>query len=143
MSKILMERRSNAFSEVLYPADAAARSALAKMKFGEVVEVTVKRGRSLSQHRLFWAVLKRVAEATEWGYPERLLVALKVRLGRYDLLQLPNGKLAPVPHSISFGEMPQDDFQQFMDQCIDLICTEVLPGFEPADLLNDGERAAG
>lgn len=95
--------------------------------------------RSLPQHRLFWRILQHVAKATQWEYPERLLVALKIRLGRYDLLQLPNGKLAPVPHSISFRQMPQEKFQEFFDQCMGLITTEVLPGYDPAALMREAE----
>jgi hypothetical protein len=33
----------------------------------------------------------------------RLLVALKLRLGRYDLMKMPSGKIVPVPDSISFA----------------------------------------
>lgn len=100
-----------------------------------------RRSRSLPQHRLFWRILQHVAKATQWEYPERLLIALKIRLGRYDLLQLPNGKLAPVPHSISFRKMPQEAFQEFFDQCLWLICTEVLPGYDPEALMREVEAA--
>lgn len=129
------------FAHKLIPADIRAEAALAKIQPGDVVAVTIRRGRNLPQHRLFFALLQHVAKATKWEYPERLLVALKVRLGRYDLLALPNGKLAPVPHSISFAEMGQDDFQQFMDQCLGLICAEVLPGYDPATLIKEAENA--
>lgn len=127
----------------LMPSDARAAEAVAKLPLGEDVAVSVKRGRSLHQHRLFWAILQRVAEASKWETPERLLVALKVRLGRYDLMQLPNGKVVPVPDSIAFSAMTQDSFQRFMDESIGLICSEVLPGTDSADLVAEVQSMLG
>ena len=119
----------------LMPSDDLSADAIAHIPLGQDVAVSIKRGRSLSQHRLFWAILSHVAEATQWETAERLLVALKVRLGRYDLMKLPNGKVVPVPHSISFAAMPQDDFQRFFDDALRLICEEVIPGTDSAYLV--------
>lgn len=121
---VLMKREGN----TLVPADADASAALSRVKDGEPVAVKLCRGRSLRQHCMFWAHLTAVAEATEWETPERLLVALKVALGYYDVVKLPNGRAVPAPHSISFAEMTQDEFQRFMDQSMDLIDRDILGG---------------
>jgi hypothetical protein len=123
----------------LIPQDQAGSELLAKIPLGEDVAVKLMRDRSLPQHRLFWSVLRYVAERSKWETAERLLVALKLRLGRYDLMQMPSGKVVPVPHSIAFSAMPQDDFQSFMDAAMGLICTEVLPGYSPDDLIREAE----
>ena len=128
---------------LLAPADPASAEAFAKVPADEDVPVKLARGRSLPQHRTFWAVLSYVAEASEWETPERLLVAIKIRLGRYDLMRLPNGKTVPVPQSISFSAMPQDEFQRFFDEAMRVICDEVLPGHNPDDLIVEATSAKG
>lgn len=122
----------------LVPIDEQQEKALSKSwEEDEVIAITIKRGRSVQQHRLFWSILQHVAEASEWETPEQLLVALKVQLGRYDLMQLPSGKAVPVPHSIAFSEMGQDDFMEFFNQSLAVICDKVLGGYNPDDLINE------
>lgn len=121
----------------LSAADPSTDAALAQIDLGAFVVVKITRPRSLAQHRLFFAVLTHVAEATDFDTPEQLLVALKIALGRYDLMKLPNGKVVPVPQSISFASMPHDAFCRFFDDAVRLICRDVLPGVLPDDLLND------
>jgi hypothetical protein len=125
----------------LVPQDHAGAELLAKIPLGEDVAVKIMRDRSLPQHRLFWVVLRYVAEASEWETAEKLLVALKLRLGRYDLMKLPSGKVVPVPDSISFAAMAQDAFQQFMERSIAIICSEVLPGMDGDRLIVEAERS--
>lgn len=127
----------------LIPSDDRAAEVLAKIPLGEDVAVQIKRGRSLQQHRLLWAILSHVAESSQWDTPERLLVALKIRLGKYDLMQLPNGKVVPVPDSISFSAMSQDAFQHFFDDVLRLICSEVLPGYDSDQLIAETQAAMG
>ena len=129
---------------MLVPVDDMASEALRKLPSSkEEIAVTIKRGRSLQQHRLFFAILTHVAESTEWETPERLLTALKLHLHRYDLMQMPNGKVVPVPESISFSAMPQAEFQRFMDDSVRVICEMVLPGYDPDRLLAEAQHAIG
>lgn len=135
--EILMRCVGDAFLS-LVPVDEWQEKALSKAWVeDEVVAVIIKRGRSLQQHRLFFSILQHVAEASEWETPQQLLVALKVQLGRYDLMQLPSGKAVPVPHSIAFSEMGQDDFMEFFSQSLAVICDKVLGGYNPDDLINE------
>ncbi len=119
----------------LIPVDERAADAIGRMPEGEAIGIRIMRKRSLPQHNLFWAVLDHVAKATKFENAERLLVALKIRLGRYDLMEMPNGRVVPIPQSISFGEMTQDEFQKFFDESIALICSEVLPGTDSEALI--------
>jgi hypothetical protein len=121
------------------PVDAAGTELIAKIPLGEDVAVKIMRDRSLPQHRLFWTVLRYVAEASEWETAEHLLVALKLKLGRYDLMKLPSGKVVPVPSSISFAAMTQDDFQDFMHKSIAIICSDVLQGMDSDRLIAEAE----
>jgi hypothetical protein len=127
----------------LVPQDQAGIDLLAKIPLGEDVAVKLMRDRSLPQHKLFFAVLRYVAEASEWQTAERLLVALKLRLGRFDLMKMPSGKVVPVPDSIAFSAMTQDGFQDFMDQSIALICSEVLPDMDSDRLIAEAQAMLG
>ncbi len=119
----------------LVPVGPEGQAILDRLKLGDRVLVKMHRPRSIEQSRLFWAFLTKVAEATEFDSPERLLTHLKVALGRYDLERLPDGRPGIVPHSISFASMSQDDFHKFFDESVKLICSEMLPGVESADLI--------
>lgn len=131
------------FPFALVPSDDRAAEALGKILLGEPVAIHVKRGRSLPQLRLYWAVLQHVADATHWETAERLHVALKVRLGLYDLMQLPNGKTVPVVQSASFDGMTHDAFTEYMDKAVNLICSEVCPGMSSAMLIEEAQAAIG
>lgn len=148
MKDALLMRRAPApigapYRDCLVPADDAAAEAIGKIPIGEAVLIQTKRGRSLQQHRLFWGLLSYVAEASEWETAERLLVAIKVRLGRYDLVKMPNGKCVPAPHSISFSAMKQDEFADFFNQAVDVICQDVLPSMDSAQLIAEAQSALG
>jgi hypothetical protein len=128
---------------MLLPVDPRDDAMLAGIALGETIAIKLVRGRSLPQHRLFFGILDHVAKATAFETAERLLVALKIRLGRYDLLAMPNGKMVPVPQSISFAKMDQADFAKFFDDALRLICTEVIPGTERDDLIREVETMLG
>jgi hypothetical protein len=127
----------------LVPADRQGADILAKIPMREEVAVKIMRDRSLLQHRLFWSVLRYVAEATQWETAEKLLVALKLHLGRYDLMELPTGKVVPVPHSISFAAMTGDDFQDFFDKSIRVICSKILPDMDNDRLIAEAQAMLG
>lgn len=125
------------------PVDDEARAQHAKLAEGDLIAARIDRGRSLPQMRLYWSILHHVAESSHWETAERLHVALKVRLGYFDLMQLPNGKTVPVVHSASFDGMTQDEFQTYMDRAVKLICEEVLGGMSSADLVAEVQTMIG
>lgn len=128
----VMMRRTDAGLE---PADDGAAAILAKLRPGDRVLVKVWRPRSIQQHKLFWALLAHVAEATEFESAEHLLTTLKVALGRFDTVKMPNGKLVVAPQSVSFAAMASDEFTRFFDDCVRVICRDLLPGVASADLV--------
>ncbi len=133
---IMMRRGVGRGRYTLIPVDERAADAIGRMPEGDAIGVRIMRKRSLPQHNLFWAILDHVAKATAFENAERLLVALKIRLGRYDLMQMPNGRVVPVPQSISFGQMTGAEFTDFFDQAIALICSEVVPGTDSEALVS-------
>ena len=124
----------------LYPVDDRARKALEKAPEGTEVGVRLSLDRSLPMHNRFWKILDVVARATHWETPERLLVGLKIRLGRYDICMLPNGKKVPVPQSISFAQMGQPEFERFYADAMHVLETEVAPGLDAEQIAIDAEK---
>lgn len=127
----------------LVAANEADDEALTKIPLAETVSIRVTRGRSLQQWRLYWAILKYVAEASKFETPERLYVALKIRLGYYDLLKMPNGKVVPVPQSFNFATKDQDEAQKLFDDSMRVICEDVLPGQNSDDLIAEVQLMLG
>jgi hypothetical protein len=138
----LFRRGRGRMRHCLYPVDERAREAVTQVPEGEAIGVRVWKDRSLPMHNRFFKILDTVAKATDWGTAERLLVALKLRLGRYDLHTLPGGKIVPVPNSISFGAMPQGEFETFYQEAIHILQTEVAPGLDVDQIAIDAEQLA-
>jgi len=127
---VIFRRGKGRMRHCLYPVDDRARESLAKTPPGSEVGVRISHDRSLPMHNRFFKVLDVVARATHWETPERLLVGLKIRLGRYDVCQLPNGQRVPVPQSISFAAMGQVEFERFQQDAFHVLQTEVVPGLD-------------
>jgi len=116
-----------------------------KLSPGDMLYGKIWRSRSLPQHRLFWGLLRLVAEATEYETPENLLLHLKIWLGKCQPVKLrrPAGKITLSPDSIAFEEMPQDEFQEFFDNSVRIICETVIPGSNREELLAQAQRMLG
>lgn len=136
----LFRRGRGRMRHCLYPVDDRARKSLDKVPEGTEVGVRMSHDRSLPMHNRFWAILDIVAKATHWETPDRLLVALKIRLGRYDVCMLPNGKKVPVPQSISFAAMGQSEFERFYQDAMNVLQVEVCPGLDIDQIEIDVER---
>lgn len=135
MERTVMMRRTETG---LVPASRDAREALAKIAPGKQVLVKVHSARNPAHHRLLWALLTKTVEAgAPFPTPDALLVALKLALGYADVVRLPTGATVPVPRSISFVSMSQEDFRGFFDAAVDLICQRVLPGCDRAALVTE------
>ena len=107
---------------------------------GQVFKAKITRGRNLKHHRKFFALLKVVmdnlpeANAARWPTTDRLLLELKLQTGRFDMHHSLGDKTVPVPQSISFAKMEQGDFEQFYNDCIDIIVKHIIPGIDEAGL---------
>ncbi len=125
----------------LIPKSDLARHKLAKRAGESVLMPLPKRSRSLPYHRRAWAMLNAAVDAgAPFATAEALLVALKVRLGLYDLVvDAVIGRVIYMPKSTDFSSMGQDEFQAFFDRAIDLICRDYLHGASVEAFLNEFE----
>lgn len=111
----------------LVPASKNAADALGAVAEGERVWIHIDKERSGRQHRLFRALLQKVAEATEFHTGDALLAHLKIRLGKFVPVKIA-GHQQPIAvlRSTSFADMKQAEFQKFFDDCLFVIVTEIL-----------------
>ena len=146
------ELRSRIFTKRnggLFPADVEAATGFARMKDGLSYLVNVHRPRNIQHHRKLFALLNLVQDSTEkWATVETLLEDLKLATGLFETrVSALTGMPYPVPKSISFASMSQDEFEQWFDRAVDLISKQVLD-MDRAELLGEiedilaGRRAA-
>lgn len=127
----------------LIPAGEIFEEDVRKIPEGADLLVKVSRPRSLPQMRLFWTLLSKIAKATQYDSPEKLLLVLKLTLGYADSVQLPSGKFVPVARSIAFHQMSSESFNAFFTDSIDLIATAILPDVRDDVLVDEIYAALG
>jgi hypothetical protein len=127
---------------VMLPMDTRARDIMATLKPGDRVLVKVHRARNPEHNALAHVVFDRIAKATGHSIDEVKLF-LKAATGRVDFVRLPNGKVIAAPRSLKFESMSQDEFQQFWDECLPIICEQILPDLPKREFEELREIIAG
>lgn len=114
---------------------------------GEPVMVAVTQPRSLRQHRLMFALLRRVHEnlpadqRARFPTVERLLESIKLALGHTeDIWNLRSGEGWVKVKSISFESMDQAEFAEFFVGAVEVITTYVIEELDAGDLLEEVHR---
>ena len=129
--KMLMQR----WGDSLRPISKAAKEAFGKIPDREIVSVEVKTKRSEAQSALYWSILTKVAPHLDGiGNKDKLHLALKLALGKYDLMEL-KGKAVPVPQSMS--DWSQKVQGGYFDEAMDLLCSTLLPKIGYDDLTRE------
>ena len=109
----------------LTPAYNRDRENFAKLK-NDIYEFSVKRNRYLPHHRKFWAILSCVcANSEKWQIPEQLLVALKIKLGYFNVVPGFDGTEITHAGSIAFDKMDQDSFDRFYAAALPILAAEI------------------
>lgn len=122
----------------LTPADAEAEAQLEAVKEGGRVMVTMRSPRNEAMSRLFFAVLRVVVDNSDhWPSVEAFRKALLIRAGHFDMVVTLDGQIVPQARSMSAAELDQIKFKRLFDRCMHIICTEEIPGMDPAVLVNE------
>ena len=139
MSTVMMRKGLRGLEAV----DEAGADVLRRIKASEVVRVEVTKPRNLSFHRRFFALLTIVWQTCgDWPSVEDLLIELKVRIGHVrEVVIRDSGEVVKVPESISFSAMDETAFWQFYEKCVQVICTDMVPGLDDAALREEVLRA--
>lgn len=116
----------------LFPSDERAEEILHGLPEGRAVMVEVHKPRNPKQHRLYWALVKILAEnCAEFENQdlEEISRQLKIDCGAVDwMVHKRTGMKFGVPQSLKFESMSQDRFKRFLDRAIYVVCSQYLPG---------------
>lgn len=101
---------------------------LSKWKWGDILEVEIKKPRNGGFHRKFMAMVGLVFENQE-KYPtiEKLLIEIKLLTGHYTDHTDLDGKTDRIPDSISYAAMDEMEFALFYSKAIDVILANIMP----------------
>lgn len=127
------------------PADQEAyakfRRRLEVMKPGAWLRLEWSSPRNGPHHRKFMALLQLVTENSEtYDTVAKALIAVKLAAGYFDPHVDPKtGEVIPVPQSISYDAMPQEEFEVFYSAALDGVLQVILPTMsrDTADRLLD------
>jgi hypothetical protein len=127
----------------LRPEDAAGEEAMRAYAIDDVMMVEIRKPRNLAHHRLYWGLMAKVWENTDYPSVEALSGAIKVAAGIRTEFTLPNGTVGWIPGSISFAKMDQTEFSEFYNKVCDLIAAHFLPGVTSEELKHEVELMIG
>ena len=117
------------------PEDERALEILEGLNDGDKVLMWVHKARYPEHHKLAWAVFQKIADATGQT-AENIALWLKLETGRFDYVQLVDGRVIENPHSLKFESMSQAEFQLFWNDALEIVKDKVLPGVDDA-VFND------
>lgn len=117
------------------------RRKLETMQPGAYMRFEWSTPRNGAHHRKLFALLQLIAENSEtYNTAEKALVGVKLAAGLFDLMVNPvTGEIVPVPQSISFESMGQEEFETFYSNAVDAVLQHILPQLDrgTADRLLD------
>lgn len=137
---LLLQRKGRA----LYAADGLAEAELEALPQGVALKATVTRPRSNPQHRLYFAMLKLVADNTDLiAGSDELHQLVKEALGYSRTVRRKNGHLVTVHGSIAFEKMDGIAFNAFMGKATAFLCEEVIPNLGKEELVAQAKEMLG
>lgn len=146
MKRFVAQRRGMAIT----PRDEDGREAVRSLSPDRPVMVEVKQARSISQHRLYWGMVRLIHNnlPEEWAarYPraENLSDAFKVEAGYYDqLFDLTKERVVLKPKSIAFENMDQAEFREFFDGSVRVAADVIIKDLDKTALLKELEEMLG
>ena len=127
----------------LVPSDGLSDNDMSEIPQGVTLKASITRPRSIPHHRLYFAVLKLVAENADdpsLQSVDNLHSIVKLKTGCVQIVRLPNGQIYQVPGSIKFHKMDQAEFNVFFDMAMSVIILDIMPGVVKDDLIQEAER---
>lgn len=112
----------------LQAADQLAQDDLNALPRGPKLLCDVRKPRSVQHHRLFFAMVRKIAQATPTPLNEEALRDyITVKAGHVNTIPLAFGKVYRAPASIAFDKMDQIQFRAFFDRAVEIILTDICP----------------
>lgn len=127
---------------LLVAADIHAEEWLCTLKVDREILIDSRKVRSPEAHRWFFAMLKKVVDATDrWPSVTALLDAVKIAVGHTEQIVRLDGETELRPKSISFGSLDQIAFQDFVRRSVDALALHL--GIDGEALMAETDREQG
>lgn len=108
---------------------------LCKVPDGEYLMAKVTRPRNIRLHRKFFALLNlAVQNQNKYNNVDQLLIAVKIKIGHFDMQITESGEVVYIPKSISFANMDDLEFDKFYNRVLTVICSDVITGADPDEI---------
>jgi hypothetical protein len=105
---------------------------------------TLTQPRSLPQHRFYWGLLALCVKNHDfYRTTQALHIYLKTKMGLVEYIEFHDGRTHIHVGSTSFEKMDGISFGQYLNSCVDLIITDILPGVHRLRLIAEVERMVG
>lgn len=133
-TEIPMRRVGGSLHAVDAVSDEELRNAV---KDNQEVMVTVRAPRNMRQHKLAWALARKIADACDFHDHQDAMDFLKIKARHVSYLVDPKtGEIYIRPRSISFGSCQQAVFNRILNRMIWAVVTDIVPGLDES-LLRD------
>ena len=133
--KIFIIREGNA----AYPA-AGSEDEFLKMKRGDLYSATITKHRNTGLHNKYWKLLRTIFDNQEvFKRIEHLSDFFKRTTGYCEYYTDQNGDKQISYDSLSFEKMDSFAFEEYYNKCLDLTCSEIIPGLDQEDLIRELE----
>lgn len=122
----------------LIPTDSEGDDILRRIQYGQEVMIDVRAARNPRHHRLFFAILHKLVENTDFFVDiEDALKAVKVACQLVDTYIDETGRVIYILRSIAWERMGQVEFSKLFDLAINVACNRWLPGTDAEDLRDE------
>ena len=135
------------YNNGLFPADDNSKSAINKMKSGQLVRAKVTKPRNYAFHRKYFALLSIAFDnwdppetSSPWGVPvknfDRFRRDVAILAGYYETYVRIDGSVRVEPRSISFAKMSAEEFEDLYSKTIDVLIKHVYGSAMKPDRIN-------
>lgn len=122
-------------NNALYPAHDSDHRELSKYKIGDILDCKLTKPRNPEFHKKFFALLNLgFSNQDKYSKFEHYRIVMTMKAGFYEQIKTDRGTIYTAK-SISFGSMPQDEFERVFDAVLMFICADI--GVEKETVMNE------
>lgn len=126
----------------LVPADEEAKQAVKRWKLGETLKCSVKKPRSYTNHKRYFALLTLTFENQDRYLSfEHFRKAVQIAAGHVDELITLEGEVTFIPKSIAYDSLDEMEFSKVFGETM-TVCAKILGNLELRELENEVSRYA-
>ena len=128
---------------VLIPYASYERECFDDLPRNVILRVNINQQRNAPRHRLYRVLLRQVVKNTDLYVDEDSLhKTLLLGCGVVEPVLTTEGEIIMVPSSTAYNAMKEDTFKVYFDQAMQVIGTNIIPGIDIEELLEESRKEA-